>query len=255
MKKIVIIGLREGVRDLNVVDRLNEEFNVIGLAKDINLVAKHLKGFEVSAIDLKDHSHKDFYGQISSYLDSGITDFKYDELDEYLKKCDGVILVGAPAKAGTEKAFLDTTLINSIFSYTLNGQEIGEIGLFKEIANYYGKEILLVLGDEAAENEAKSLQIPAISVKKSTFRNYCTRYSYDDIDSELETFFANGFEIKQAISTNKQFDLLIEFIRPDFAFDFLKLHDRFITKDPRTLYCHYDKLKCANDLLLLRREL
>ena len=255
MKRIVIIGLREGARMLHIVDRLHEEFNVIALADDINQVASFLKEYEIYATDLFDFSHKEFEGQISSYLDKNINVFRYDELDSMLEKADAIIVVGAPARAGTLNAFLDNSIFNSIFAYKLNGQEVGVLGVLKEVADYYGKQIILSISDEASCLEAKELGIPTISNKKAIIRNRCERYSFEEVEEKLKMFFSNKIELKKKQRTIKSFDIDIEFIRSDFAYLFMKDHPKFMLSDPRSLHCHIDKITVSNDLLLKRREI
>ena len=255
MKRIVIIGLREGARMLHIVFRLHEEFNVIALAEDINQVASFLEGYEVYATDLFDFSHKEFEGQISSYLNKNIHVFKYGELDDQLKKADAIVVVGAPAKAGTLNAFLDTSIINSIFAYKLNGQEVGILGALKEIADYYGKQIILSISDEASCFEAKELGIPTICNKKATIRNKCDRCSYQEVDDKLKEFFAHEIEFKEKPKVKKAFDIDIEFIRSDFAYLFMKDHPKYELVDSRKIHCHINEINSANDLLLKRREI
>lgn len=255
MKKIVIIGLREGVRNLHIIDRLNEQFNIIALAEDINQVAKQLKDCEVSATDLFDFSSKDFEGQIATYLNPNITSFKYDGLDEKLKSCDGVIIIGAPAKAGTLNAFADSTLFNSIFTYKLNGKEVGMLGILKEITEFYGKNIILSLSDEGAKKEAETLDIPAIANKKASIRNRCERYTNEEVDKQLENFFFNGVKTSEINKTSKSYDIEIEFIRSDFAYAFKSTRLGFDFIDARTIACHINKLQKADDLLFKRRDI
>lgn len=255
MKKIVIIGLREGVRNLHIIDRLNEQFNIIALAEDINQVAKYLKGYEIFATDLFDFSAKDFEGQIATYLNPNITSFKYDELDEKLKSCDGVIIIGAPAKAGTLNAFGDSTLFNSIFTYKLNGKEVGMLGILKEITEFYSKNIILSLSDEGAKKEAETLGIHSIANKKASIRNRCERYTYQEVDKQLESFFSNGVKISVINRTSEPYDIEIEFTRSDFAYAFKSTHPDFDFIDARTIVCHKDKLQKADDLLLKRRDM
>ena len=250
MKKIVIIGLREGVRNLHIIDRLNEEFNVIALAEDINQIFRHLKNSEVYATDIFDFSSPEFEGQVSKYLEPNIKSFKYSQLDEYLKSCNSVIVVGAPAKAGTLNAFADTTLLNSIYSYKLNGKEVGILGILREIVGFYGKNIILSIGDEAVKKEAEDLEIPSIVNKKAITRNKCDRFAYEEVDRQLSEFFARSINDNQAAQMNQSYRVDIEFIRSDFAYDFKIKHPQFSFVNPRTLSCLYKKINGADDLLL-----
>ncbi len=68
----------------------------------------------------------------------------------------GVILLGHHAMAGTLNGFLDHTMSSmSWFSYTCNGEEMGEIGMESAHAGHYGVPVVVVTGDEAACREAE----------------------------------------------------------------------------------------------------
>jgi D-amino peptidase len=90
------------------------------------------------------------------------------------KTFSGVFQVGAHAKAGTLGGFLDHTQ-SSVhwFEYAINGESCGEIGQVGAIAGHYGVPVLLVTGDRAACDEARTLfgAIETAAVKKAIARN------------------------------------------------------------------------------------
>ncbi len=70
----------------------------------------------------------------------------------------GLILLGQHAKAGTMNAFLDHTMSpDEWFSFSINGREVGEIGILAACAGHYGVPVIAVGGDEAACKEAQEL--------------------------------------------------------------------------------------------------
>ncbi len=70
----------------------------------------------------------------------------------------GVILLGHHAKAGTMNAFLDHTMSpDEWFSFSINGKEVGEIGLEAAYAGHFNVPVIAISGDEAACKEAQEL--------------------------------------------------------------------------------------------------
>lgn len=66
-------------------------------------------------------------------------------------------MVGAHAMAGTLNGFLDHTQSSvSWFNYSMNGRLAGELGQMGAIAGHFGVPTVLVTGDHAACEEAKS---------------------------------------------------------------------------------------------------
>jgi len=87
---------------------------------------------------------------------------------------DGLILLGQHACAGTMNGFLDHTISSaSWFEYRLNGQIWGEIGMAAAYAGHYSVPVIMIVGDEAAVQEAKSLlgNVTGIAVKRGLGRN------------------------------------------------------------------------------------
>jgi len=75
----------------------------------------------------------------------------------------GVILLGHHARAGTLNGFLDHTMSSAEwFCVTLNGVEVGEIGIEAAWAGHYGVPVIMVSGDAAVAAEARQTLSDAV---------------------------------------------------------------------------------------------
>jgi len=87
---------------------------------------------------------------------------------------DLAFLVGYHAKAGTPHAILDHTWSASyVHACYLNGQELGEIGMSAALAGHFGVAVALVVGDQAATEEAQALlgeNLQTVAVKQAFSR-------------------------------------------------------------------------------------
>ncbi len=86
----------------------------------------------------------------------------------------GVVLLGHHARAGTLNGFLDHTMSSAHwFRYTLNGQEMGEIGIEAAYAGHFGVPVIAVSGDRALADEAIELfgRVECAVVKWALGRN------------------------------------------------------------------------------------
>ncbi len=77
---------------------------------------------------------------------------------------DCVFLIGYHAMGGTPYAFHDHTDSKIVHECRVNGIKMGEIGLCAGVAGYYGVPVVLVTGDKAGVEEAKSLLSPLETV-------------------------------------------------------------------------------------------
>ncbi len=81
--------------------------------------------------------------------------------------------VGAHSMAGTPDGILTHTLSHTgIDNIWLNGQPVGEIGLWAALAGHHDVPLVLVTGDAAAVREAEALlgKIETVAVKEATSR-------------------------------------------------------------------------------------
>jgi D-amino peptidase len=74
---------------------------------------------------------------------------------------DVAFLIGCHARAGTPHAIMDHTWSGSrVYRLTVNGQELGEVGLNAALAGHFGVPVALVAGDRAVTEEARALLGP-----------------------------------------------------------------------------------------------
>ena len=70
---------------------------------------------------------------------------------------DAVFLVGYHARSGTGAAILEHTWSGGVVEVRLNGLAVGEMGLNAALAGAYGAPVVLVTGDKAVIEEARTL--------------------------------------------------------------------------------------------------
>jgi D-amino peptidase len=91
---------------------------------------------------------------------------------------DAVVLIGYHARAGTANAVMDHTMSSANWSrLTVDGLEIGEIGMEAMYAGHFGIPVIFVSGDGATVAEAQSLlgnTVETVCVKEGHTRT-CAR--------------------------------------------------------------------------------
>lgn len=97
---------------------------------------------------------------------------RYTEMLE--KGCDGVMLVGMHARAGTPDGVLCHTISTTTWrNLYFNEDLVGETGINAAICGHYGCPVLLITGDESACKEARELlgeNLEAVAVKRGLSR-------------------------------------------------------------------------------------
>jgi len=97
---------------------------------------------------------------------------RYTELLE--QGCDGCLLVGMHARAGTPNGVLCHTISTTNWRHLkFNGKYVGEVGINAALCGHYGCPILLVTGDEATCLESKDLVgegLTTVAVKRGLSR-------------------------------------------------------------------------------------
>jgi D-amino peptidase len=91
---------------------------------------------------------------------------------EGVQDTDIVFFIGYHARASTAEAVLCHTWSDEVRRVTLNGREVGEIGLNGAVCGSFGVPIALVSGDQAATSEALDLfgEIETAVVKRAIGR-------------------------------------------------------------------------------------
>ena len=85
---------------------------------------------------------------------------------------DRMFFIGYHAAAGTSAAILEHTYTGTIFQVQLNGKVVGETGVNAALAGAYAVPVVLVTGDKAVTDEARTLlgDIETVAVKDSVTR-------------------------------------------------------------------------------------
>jgi len=85
---------------------------------------------------------------------------------------DAVFFVGYHAASGTGAAVLEHTWSGRVAELRLNGRAVGETGLNAALAGAYGVPVVLVTGDRAVTEEARTLlgEIETVAVKDGVAR-------------------------------------------------------------------------------------
>jgi D-amino peptidase len=90
---------------------------------------------------------------------------------------DAYLIVGQHARAGTDRGLLDHTMsAGTIVDIRLNGEPIGELGIYAALAGGFGIPTIMVTGDDVACAEAKELlgglgPLETVAVKRSLTRS------------------------------------------------------------------------------------
>lgn len=162
--KIYIIADMEGVSGVVTGSQTGGQSNNYEIARkqytrEVNTVCKAALENGVEEIFVEDF-HGDGLGLISEQLPEDVTlvrgSFRarsgYDFLD---KTFSGVVLLGAHAKAGTNKGVIPHTY-NDRVTYELFGQPLGEFDVLSLIAGEMKVPTILVSGDSTAIGQAKT---------------------------------------------------------------------------------------------------
>lgn len=131
------------------------------MTADINAVVEALKAAGVDKVIVRDcHgcANTVLWDQLSPLAEAYILGNSGPERMPRLRECDGVILLGYHAMAGTEGAILSHTWSSEGIQHLfLNGQPAGEIAIDAAIAGECGKPVIMLSGDDKLCAEARAL--------------------------------------------------------------------------------------------------
>ena len=129
------------------------------MTADINAVVEALKEAGVEKIIVRDchgGANTVLWDQLSPLADAYIVGNTGQERVADIEDCDGVILLGYHAMAGTNGAFLNHTWSGEgIQNVYLNGRRSGEIAIDAAIAGDHGKPVIMLSGDDKLCAEAR----------------------------------------------------------------------------------------------------
>jgi D-amino peptidase len=148
---------------------------------------------------------------------------------------DLALFVGYHARAGTLHGVMAHTFAGSVFSLSINGVEVGEIGTDAALCGAYGVPVGLVSGDHAACNEARALlgDIQTVAVKEGISRYAARCIPLQEARNQIETAAAAAVTQVSAYHTLRfegPVTFQVTFTDPSYAdtvehLDFVKRHD------------------------------
>jgi len=133
------------------------------------------------------------------------------------------LFVGYHAKIGTQRAVHDHTFSASLFhDVRLNGISVGEFGLNAAFAGWHGVPVVLVSGDEAVCEEARTLvpDITAVSVKRGVSRYAALCLPFQESLQQLQTAARKAVkeaQQRQPLRLEGPYELVCEFQKTEQA--------------------------------------
>ena len=256
--KVIIISDLEGISCVDDIDMIfvDEEYQKARklLMEDVNAtISGAFEGGASEVYVLDGHGGGNNF--IPELLDKRakqikFADFNCFECDEY----DAAITMGCHAMAGTTEAFLDHTQSSSTwFDYKVNGKSYGEIGQQAITFGAHSVPLVMVSGDLAACNEAKSL-IPNIAtaiVKSAKIRNKAECLPLEEALKKISDAAADGVRRYKEIKPYKietPADISLTLYRNDYCDDIVK-NNANLQRNGRTVSKTVDTIKCHKDIL------
>ena len=131
------------------------------MTEDINTcveAAKEAGAQKVYVRDCHASGNNVIWEKLSPKADYYITGSAQGNRMPGIEECDGIILLGYHAMAGTPHAILEHTMSSaSVQNYWINGSRAGETAVDAAIAGDFGKPVIMVSGDDKVCIEAKTL--------------------------------------------------------------------------------------------------
>ena len=131
------------------------------MAKDINVCVRACKEAGAEKVYVRDchgGGMNVLWEELCDEADGYIQGYTGQDRFPYLEECDGVILLGYHAMAGTPGGILEHTMSSAnVQNYWINGQAAGEVAVDAGIVGDRGKPVIMVSGDDKVCKEAKAL--------------------------------------------------------------------------------------------------
>jgi len=163
--KIYIMADIEGISGIYLKDQILETGSRYNegrefITREANICAEALKEAGVETVYFHDcHSvgKSVIWNKISPAIDYVITGNEHkDRYSEHVKECDGVILLGYHAMAGSMKGILEHTIMSTQWQNCyLNGVRTGEAMIDAAILGDMDIPVIMVSGDDNVAKEVK----------------------------------------------------------------------------------------------------
>lgn len=159
MEGISGIFTREQVMTDGAASRYGEGRHL--MAQDINVCVRACKEAGAEKVYVRDchgGGMNVLWEELCDEADGYILGYTGQDRFPYLEECDGVILLGYHAMAGTPGGILEHTMSSAnVQNYWINGQPAGETAVDAGIVGDKGKPVIMVSGDDKLCAEAKAL--------------------------------------------------------------------------------------------------
>ena len=142
-----------GVYDWEQTQRIgaNRAAGQAYMTAEINALVEGLKDAGVEKVYVRDchgNAKNIIWENLSPLADYYVIGSAGPERQEGIEECDGLILLGYHAMAGTAGAMLNHTWSRDIQNLWINGRRSGEVAMDAAIAGDYGKPVIMVTGDD-----------------------------------------------------------------------------------------------------------
>lgn len=197
MKKIYVSVDMEGIGGIVSPNQVGVENNDLYregrqlMAEEANAVIKGIN--EGGGIAVIGDSHGDMLnipiGMLKGdFLLACGSDKTLSMMDSIDDTFDGVIFIGYHGRFGTPFAIMDHTYSPSIlYSFKINGKEVGEAEINAEVAGYFNVPVLMLSGDDTTVARAKQFfpTIETVETKKALGRFSALCRPVETVRSEL----------------------------------------------------------------------
>lgn len=164
--KIFIFADIEGISGVYAREQVSPDGIRFGegrdfMTADINACAEGCKKAGADKVVVRDGhggSYSVRWEKLSSAVDEVICGHSGSDRFEGIDDCDGLILLGYHAMAGTAAAVLEHSMSSAdIQNYWINGEKAGELAIDAGIAGEHGVPVIMASGDDKLCAEAKKL--------------------------------------------------------------------------------------------------
>jgi len=174
--KVLIAADMEGLAGLVQWDPLEAELVRRLMTEEVNAAASGAFGAGATEV-FAAQSHGNMRNLLPEALDPRVTYMSgqpkpLNHMGGIDASFDLALFVGYHSRAGTLHGVMAHTFSNGVFSLSLNGREMGEIGVDAALCGHFGIPVGLVTGDAAACQEAISIlgRVVTVSVKEGVSR-------------------------------------------------------------------------------------
>ena len=194
---------------------------------------------------------------IEGTLDARATQIRVKDFPQVIRDVEAVVVIGAHAMAGTQRAFLDHTQSSkTIHHYFYDGKRIGELAQIGVYAGHFGVPCVAVSGDVAVCAEARALfgeDVAIAVVKETDVRNSAVCVDFATADARIYEAVQKGLANRHQVPPLVQklpFEVAIEYNTTALCDDVCQARPDVVRVDGYTVRTVKDKIETYYDVLL-----